>query len=51
MVGDHVGHVDPSISGFAPHAVVGGAGISVSLIFIVISNVVDDQGLVLLTHC
>lgn len=50
MCGDDVRHVDLSIAGLSPHAAAGGAGISVPLVFIVISNVIHHQGLVLRTH-
>lgn len=42
MWGDDVGHIDPSISWSGPHAAVGGAGISVSVIFVVVSDVIND---------
>lgn len=51
MCGDDVGHVDLSVSGFAPHAALGGAAIGVSLALVVIGNIVHDQGLLLRTHC
>lgn len=51
MSGNDVGHIDLPIVRFAPHAATGGALIGVPLIFIVISDVIHDDGLVLCVHC
>lgn len=51
MFSNDVGHVDVAISGSAPHAVPGGAGISVPLTFTVIRDVIHDEGLLCCVHC
>lgn len=50
MRGDDVGDIDVSIAGFSPHAARGGARISISLILIFISNVINDKGLLCCMH-
>ncbi len=42
MSGDGVGHINQTITVFVPQAVVVGAGIGVSFIFIVISDVIEN---------
>lgn len=51
MRGDDVGDIDVSIAGFSPHAARGGARISIPLILIFISNVINDKGLLCCVHC
>lgn len=50
MSGDGVGNVDLPVAGLAPHAAAGGAGVGVSLVCIVVSDVIHDEGLVLRVH-
>lgn len=51
MRGNDVGDVDLPIRRLAPHAAARCAGISISLAFTVVGDVVDDQRLVGSAHC
>lgn len=51
MRGNDVGDVDLPIGRLAPHAAAGRAGISISLVFTVVGDVIDDQRLIGSAHC
>lgn len=51
MRGNDVGDVDLAIGRLAPHAVAGCAGISISLVFTAVGDVIDDQRLIGSAHC
>lgn len=51
MRGNDVGDVDLPIGRLAPHAAAGCAGISVSLVFTLVGDVIDDQRLIGSAHC
>jgi len=50
LVPDDVGYVDLAVGGFSPHATTGCAGISVPLILIHVSDVIQNVGLILGVH-
>lgn len=51
MGGNDVGDVDLPIRRLAPHAAAGRAGVSISLVFTVVGDVIDDQRLIRSAHC